>query len=137
MDITFFVAGIPAPKGSLKAFPIRHKDGRMSSILTNANSKTKPWEDSIKLVAMGNAPTTPSINAISIDCTFKMLRPKSVRPSKRLHCITRPDLDKLLRTVLDALTGIFFADDSQVISLVAGKEYSDSCGVEIKIKEIE
>ena len=33
------------------------------------------------------------------------------------------DIDKLCRGVLDALTGVVFADDAQVVRLTAGKNY--------------
>lgn len=41
----------------------------------------------------------------------------------------RPDLDKLLRGLLDALTGVAFRDDAQVSDIDACKVYADSAGV--------
>ena len=38
--------------------------------------------------------------------------------------IQSPDLDKLVRSVLDALTGYAYIDDRQVGSLVASKEWT-------------
>lgn len=40
--------------------------------------------------------------------------------------ITRPDLDKLLRAILDVLTGIIYKDDSQVVFNLTKKRYTDS-----------
>jgi len=39
---------------------------------------------------------------------------------------TRPDIDKLSRAVLDALTGIVFSDDAQVADLQAHKFFADA-----------
>ena len=39
-----------------------------------------------------------------------------------------PDLDKLVRAALDALTGIVFGDDGQVCELYAHKLYGDGPG---------
>jgi Holliday junction resolvase RusA-like endonuclease len=35
----------------------------------------------------------------------------------------RPDLDKLIRSVLDAITGVLIQDDSQIVGLHAVKKY--------------
>jgi Holliday junction resolvase RusA-like endonuclease len=45
-------------------------------------------------------------------------------PKRVIHSAKKPDLDKLVRTVFDGMTGILFKDDSQIILLVAGKEYA-------------
>jgi Holliday junction resolvase RusA-like endonuclease len=43
-----------------------------------------------------------------------------------------PDLDKQIRSILDALTGVAYGDDSQVTRILASKEYG-SPGVEIEV----
>jgi Holliday junction resolvase RusA-like endonuclease len=48
----------------------------------------------------------------------------------------KPDIDKLSRSVLDAITGGIVKDDSQVIILNARKEYGDKPGVLIRVAEI-
>jgi Holliday junction resolvase RusA-like endonuclease len=42
-----------------------------------------------------------------------------------------PDIDKLLRAVMDALTGIAYADDSQVIEVMVSKVYGDTTFIEV------
>lgn len=37
--------------------------------------------------------------------------------------LSRPDIDNLVKTYLDALTGVFYKDDSQVVSVHAIKRY--------------
>lgn len=44
-----------------------------------------------------------------------------------------PTFDKLLRGLLDALTGIAYKDDSQVIDISAEKVYSKCDGADIEI----
>jgi crossover junction endodeoxyribonuclease RusA len=39
-----------------------------------------------------------------------------------------PDIDKVCRAVLDALTGILYRDDAQVVALSAVKTYADGYG---------
>jgi len=49
---------------------------------------------------------------------------------------TRPsDLDKLVRAVLDALTGIVWKDDAQVVALKATKVQGVTPGVEVEATE--
>jgi hypothetical protein len=42
-----------------------------------------------------------------------------------LHPTVKPDIDKLVRAINDALTGILFTDDCQVVSISMTKDY---CG---------
>jgi Holliday junction resolvase RusA-like endonuclease len=46
-----------------------------------------------------------------------------------------PDIDKLLRAVMDALTGIAYADDSQVIECMVSKVYGESTFIEVSEDE--
>ena len=52
---------------------------------------------------------------------------------KRLLPTVPPDLDKLIRAVLDALTGIAYQDDAQVVELLTSKKYGAEPGVDISI----
>ena len=60
-----------------------------------------------------------------ISLTFNILRPKSVSSKKRPEVTVKPDLDKLTRAVIDAMTGIMYDDDCQVIHILAKKQYVD------------
>ena len=62
--------------------------------------------------------------AIGVECRFYFQRPKSTKKSI-MDKVTKPDIDKLARAILDALTGIVFEDDSQVTTLVCWKGFGD------------
>jgi Holliday junction resolvase RusA-like endonuclease len=47
------------------------------------------------------------------------LRDAAARPAKK------PDADKLARQLLDAITGVIYADDGQVVSLLCEKHYAE------------
>lgn len=49
----------------------------------------------------------------------------------------KPDLDKLVRAVQDALTGIIYKDDGQVCRLTANKNYAAHEGVRIFVTDLE
>lgn len=69
-----------------------------------------------------------------------MPRPASVKPAKRYYPTVAPDLDKLLRALLDGIgqSGVIWGDDSQVVRLTAWKAYADwrEPGAEAKIREM-
>jgi crossover junction endodeoxyribonuclease RusA len=48
-----------------------------------------------------------------------------LKPGAPIGVTHKPDLDKLCRAVLDALTGILYLDDAQVVALAASKRYAD------------
>lgn len=58
---------------------------------------------------------------VSILVLFVLDKP---RTSKRRVPTTKPDLDNLLKTVLDALNNTAFDDDGQVLSISAVKRYA-------------
>lgn len=118
--ITFQVRGIPQPKGSTKAFM---RPGMKYPVVTNDNLKTKPWAEGVRLVAQQHAPSLPWDGAVELSVYFFLVRPKSL-PKKALHHIKKPDLDKLLRAVKDALKGVIYLDDSQVMEVQAKKTYA-------------
>jgi Holliday junction resolvase RusA-like endonuclease len=50
--------------------------------------------------------------------------------------VGKPDLDNLLKAVLDAINAIVFADDSQVVSLLASKTYGARPQVSVSVSQI-
>ena len=60
--------------------------------------------------------------------TFYILKPKSV---KREYPVCRPDIDNYLKTVLDAGNHYLWNDDSQIVTILAAKRYSDTPRIEL------
>lgn len=117
----FFVNGRPIPQGSLK-FINGH------AIHVRANDLAV-WRATIANEAR-RLITEKASEGVEIHITFQLARPKTV---KRKEPHKRPDIDKLVRGVLDALTGVAYDDDEQVVKLIATKEYNDTEGAWIKI----
>lgn len=57
------------------------------------------------------------------------MRDGSVRPT------TKPDIDNVIKAVLDGLNGVAYADDSQVVALSASKRYSDDPRVVVIVED--
>lgn len=49
---------------------------------------------------------------------------------------TRPDLDNLIKSVMDGLNGIAYDDDKQVVMIEAEKVYGNPPRVEVEITEV-
>lgn len=50
--------------------------------------------------------------------------------------VSRPDLDNIIKAVLDALNGIVFDDDAAVCELVASKKYDNEERVEVQVVNV-
>ncbi len=133
MSPRVWVAGVPAPQGSK-----RHV-GR--GIMVESSKGVGPWRERVagELAGVLGEGYEPTRAGVVVNARFVFTRPKShlrksgePRPSAPRTPATRPDLDKLVRAVLDALTGVAFVDDGQVVAINAGKEYGNAAGLELR-----
>ena len=100
----------------------------------------KAWERVVAGVARLHIPD-PLEGAIGVRLLFTFERPPShYRANGTLapKALAFPghhlgDLDKLVRSVLDGLTGVAFGDDCQVTALTASKSYGSDPGVHIRV----
>lgn len=140
--VQFFVPGKAAPQGSKKAIPIRNRATGQVIKVNQVESSTAvgPWRERVALAAHNAMLGRPVFDgAVSVRLIFVLPRPKSTPKSRTPAAVKRPDLDKLERAVLDALTGICFEDDSQVVNLHGLKriaEIGETAGVGVRV-EIE
>lgn len=127
--ISFYVPGTPKPAGSKRAIVNRFSG---KAYVIDACEKSRDWKTTVAQVAndyySGDIISVPIV--LQIDFYFP--RPKGHRkPCGQLRenapsaKTTKPDLTKIIRAVEDALTGIIWRDDSQVVEIVARKKYTD------------
>lgn len=138
----FFVAGLPATAGSKRAFPIRRTDGSLGVAVAPDNKKAKPW---MSIIAESAGPhfacPIAAGRPISLRMSFILPRPKShLKPNGELrrwapeYPAVRPDCSKLVRCAEDALKGIAWSDDAQVVRLSVDKTYGETPGVVIRVE---
>ena len=101
--------------------------GRNFPVLTSANRKMKGYRKEVAAAAVRamHEQKLKRIDrpaAVWVIVGFYLKRAKSA-PKVSMSPTTRPDLDKLTRAVLDALTGTVFEDDSQVVQIRVWKYY--------------
>lgn len=51
--------------------------------------------------------------------------------------LKKPDVDNVAKIILDALNGIAYRDDKQVVTLIVKKLYAGESGVGVTISEVE
>jgi crossover junction endodeoxyribonuclease RusA len=99
-----------------------------------------PWRDRVAGAALENRSGPLMQGAILIRLAFVMHRPTSTPKRSTPPAVKRPDLDKMVRAVFDALTSVVWADDSQVVDVHATKriaEIGESPGVRIEVRAAE
>ena len=105
--------------------------------------KSRDYKDYVRLVAVEKAPKEPIDGPVSL--TIRVFRPIPKSFSKKkaelaengsLRPTTKPDADNFLKSIKDALKGIIWRDDSQVVDVYVGKWYSSRPRIEIEIQEI-
>ena len=79
------------------------------------------------------AGATPVSGPVHVDITSVFSMPKSLAKYRKAALdgqphTNRPDLDNLVKSVLDGLNGVAFDDDAQVHSVSARKIWSADCG---------
>ena len=83
----------------------------------------------------------PFLGPVSLEIRFDMPRPKSMRGTDQKPHTVKPDIDNLVKAVMDALTtAIWWIDDSQVWRISTSKQYAakgEPSGVLIRATEGE
>lgn len=106
--------------------------------------KSASFKDKVYDQAVSVKPERPIETAIAITVKVYKSIPKGMAQYKQklalageLRPITKPDLDNIIKAVKDALKGVVWRDDSQVVSFGhSGKWYSDVPRVEITVREL-
>lgn len=77
---------------------------------------------------------------VEINALFEV--PKSTKQSdkelmleNKINPTKKPDIDNIVKIILDAMNGVAFKDDTQITKLFVEKTYSTSESVKIKISE--
>ena len=141
MKIEFTISGKPAPAGSYRPVPIRGGGSR----IIDTNPRTKPWQAKVQDRAMDYMQENKLdkiAGGVVVVSEFYFLRPKyhyhtgrkkggclkSDAPHNYEH-IVRPDVSKLARAIEDAMTGVVYVDDSQIVRHVATKHWIDNINI--------
>ena len=119
-SILFFVSGIPVAKGSLSGFPFTRKDGRIGVRMIDKTKGVKNWAETVaqagrEAMWKSGRKMFPADVPVTLSTQFYVERPPSVAKD-RVFPTVKPDLGKLERAIEDALTGIVYEDDKQIVT---------------------
>lgn len=131
-EISFTVPGVAAPGGSKRAF----KDPKTGRIVVKDDARNNAgWRQRVAVFAsQAMAGRSPFDGPVAVRVVFYMPRPKGHYGTGRnagvlkagavmARPITKPDATKLWRSTEDALKGIIWGDDSQVVTQSVSKYY--------------
>ena len=128
-----FVPGKPVPQGSVDVYR-----GRVVSV----KAPLKKWRDSIRKATLERHEGEPMDGPLTVALAFQLAPPQ--RPRWPLPAV-KPDLDKLIRAVLDSLSttksrkGVttpgVITDDARIVHITAAKAYHGTPGVMITITQ--
>ncbi len=144
--IQFTVYGKAQPAGSKSGFPIKRKNGTLGVAMSDSNPKAKSWQQEVKAAAAKATYGTMLEGPLALCVMVNMVRPKGhfgtgrnaaiLKPSAPEFPVVKPDLLKLIRGVEDALTGIVYRDDSQIVDEDLHKRYAHQASCEVLVYEM-
>lgn len=131
--LSVFVAGRPAPQGSKNARPIyrgrgadRVFTGKTAQV--ESSKAVKPWREDVRAALLDEhgQPKQRFDGAVVVDLTFVMPRPVSTPKRSTPPAMRKPDLDKLVRAVFDAITSAqVIEDDARITKVSAMKRLAE------------
>ena len=134
--VRFTVPG--PPKGKARARTVRTRGGQAFSYTPEG---TVLYENLIKISfsQTGERPFEAD-QSLHVFMTAYYPIPKSTSRKKKEEMIAghlrpakKPDIDNIIKSILDALNGVAYHDDTQVVAVFAEKYYSDTPRVEVEI----
>jgi crossover junction endodeoxyribonuclease RusA len=129
MTLSFTVFGVAQSKGNHSAYQGK---GMKFPIITETNRNVASWQQLVAEAASHALQQRPITDqrllcaGVRVSVAFYLPRPKKFQKRDVFvpHC-TKPDVDRLCRAVIDALTQVVFEDDRQVTELFAWKFYAE------------
>lgn len=122
------IYGSAVPEGRARTQPIYTKSGPLIKnnrviMSTYTPAKTKAWRDAVtmeaqRVVRESDYKMFSQDDALVMSIEAVYLRPKSVSAKKRPHHTVKPDLDNISKNIKDALSGVAYPDDKQVMGYV-------------------
>ena len=117
-SFSIWVSGKATPQGSKKAFVINNR-----AVLVDASGGNKAWRAHVTKRVKEHEQYIRYKGPVNVSLMFYMEKAKS---NKTGFMMQKPDIDKLARSVLDALTDSeIIEDDSRVVNLTCSKKWAE------------
>lgn len=138
--VTFHVPGKPQGKARARTY-YSEKSGVHKSITPD---KTVLYENFIKdqFLNSANGMYLERGIPVTLRIVARSLPPKSTSKKRKLEMLEgkelplkKPDMDNIVKVVADALNGVAYHDDTQIVYVAAKKCYSAMEGLDITVEE--
>lgn len=137
--IQFVVPGQPVAKGRPR-FARRGK-----AVIAYTPAKTANYENLVSMVAqVAMAGRAPTERPLQLDINIGLQVPASWSKKRQalamdgsIRATKKPDADNILKGIKDGCNGIVWRDDAQVVVITLRKDYAESPGVAIMVKELD
>jgi len=139
--LVFFLAGEPKPKQGDRSYIAKSKMGKRY-IQHYTDKSVTSAQNAYRFQLQAQLPSgfTPIESAVSLEVEFRFTPLKSKNKlGRRFYKPTRPDIDNLLKLLLDVLKGVLIHDDNLIVEIRAKKVYSaseDGAGIWVYCKQI-
>lgn len=135
----FTVYGQPQGKARARTF----YDKRSRSMRSVTPEKTTSYEDLVRWSYKAAGGEYLGEDPIEVEIIAGYEIPKSWSMKKKQEALddhirptVKPDLDNIAKAILDALNGVAFKDDNQVVRLIVSKYYSKEAAVRVFINKV-
>jgi Holliday junction resolvase RusA-like endonuclease len=136
--VTFTVDGDPVPKGR----PRFARRGQFVQTYTDA--KTIDYETQVAMQARhAIGSTKPLEGALSVFLYLRYTVPASYSKKRKEACLKgveypkKVDIDNVYKSITDAMQGIVYANDSQIVEAHIKKVYAEESGANIMVQECD
>nr|WP_289038238.1 RusA family crossover junction endodeoxyribonuclease [uncultured Allobacillus sp.] len=143
MQISFEIPGPPVAQGRPRAGKINRGRKKGQTVLYDPQ-ESRDYKKFVSLIARHHAPEVPLDGPLGAHIKIYRQIPKSTTKKDRAlilegvkRPITKPDNSNYAKGIEDALNGIIYKDDSQIVDLQVSKFYSENPRVEVTIEELE
>lgn len=122
----------------------KRTNAKRNVVTTYTTQKTLNYEQRVKAAYMAECPFGVAFptEPLEIVLNIYMEMPKSATKKAKLEMLMhkfptkKPDVDNLLKSVADALNGVAYTDDSQIVSATVRKIWSEQGSAEITLREV-
>ena len=133
--LAFTVPGEPRGKGRPRA-TIRAGHARLYS-----DARTASYENLVAMAASDALRGAPPLDGpLTIDIRVRMAQPASASKRKRAEMLSgalaatkKPDLDNVVKAIMDGCNAVAFRDDVLIVRQSAEKLFAETAGVDVRI----
>lgn len=125
MKLELLIPGVPVAQPRQRHRIVRSGERQFVSNYTPVKDPVNSWKAVARLVAADVAPETPLTDPCEVYVEFVFPRPRAKiwrsKAMPRYEHAGKPDIDNLLKSLGDALTGVIWADDKLIYRCTAAK----------------